>query len=251
MKRWLKFPCRQYIFEFWQSNSTTTENWDSNGHKLCFFRRESLLLCLWIWFYCTIGECKPGGFSLLVLRYCMLHRWLFGIDNKLFSNYLYVSQIDDHDLHGIYPDFLTLNCEQESREQVSFLDVLIFRDENIWCTKTFDKREHLPLSRIDQKKYPHPSSFLSIRPKFGIVTSRMSCFGRVNIRKKDLIERSQIFIREFYDRGYPLKEIRSIAGRFLKMNPLQFVVKGLLNNIFKKMIWSMQVYMYAFYLVRI
>ena len=120
---------------------------------------------------------------------------LFCIDNNLFSNYLYVSQIDDQGLHGIYLDFSTLNCEQESREQVSFLDVLIFRDGNIWCTKTFDKREHLPLSRIDQKKYPHPSSFLSIRSKFGIVTSRMSCFGRVNIRKKDFIGRLQIFIR--------------------------------------------------------
>ena len=67
---------------------------------------------------------------------------LFCIDDNLFSNYLYVSQIDDQGLHGIYPDFLTLNCEQESREHVSFLDVLIFRDGNIWCTKTFDKTEH-------------------------------------------------------------------------------------------------------------
>ena len=161
---------------------------------------------------------------------------LFCVDNYLFSNYLYVSRIDDQVLHGIYPDFLTLNCEQESREQVSFLGFLIFRDGNIWCTKTFDKREHLPLWRIDQKKYPHPSSFLSIRSKFGFVTSRMSCFGRVKIRKKDFIERSQIFIRVFFDRGYPLKEIRNFVGRFLKKNPLQFTVKGLLNNMFKNII---------------
>ena len=79
----------------------------------------------------------------------------------------------------------------------------------------------------------------------------MLCFGRVNIRKKDLIERFQIFIREFFDHGYPLKEIRYFVGRFLKKNPLQFTAKGLLNNIFKNMIWSMQVYMYDFYLVRI
>ena len=74
---------------------------------------------------------------------------LFCVDNDMFSQYLYISQTDDQGLHGIYPDFLTLNCEQESRETVSFLDVLVFRDDNIWCTKTFDKREHLPLSRID------------------------------------------------------------------------------------------------------
>ena len=101
-------------------------------------------------------------------------------------------------------------------ESVSFLDVLVFRDDNIWCTKTYDEREHLPLSRIDQKKYPHPSSFLSVRSKYGIITSRMSCFGRVNIRKKGFIERRRLFIKEFRDRGYPLKEIRNFAGRFLK-----------------------------------
>jgi len=161
---------------------------------------------------------------------------LFCVDNDMFSQYLYVSQTDAQGLHGIYPDFLTLNCEQESRESVSFLDVLVFRDDNIWCTKTYDKREHLPLSRIDQKKYPHPSSFLSVRSKYGIITSRMSCFGRVNIRKKDFIERTRLFIKEFRDRGYPLKEIRNFAGRFLKSNPLHFTVKGLLNNIFEKMI---------------
>ena len=158
---------------------------------------------------------------------------LFCVDNDMFSQYLYVSQTHDQGLHGIYPDFLTLNCEQESRESVSFLDVLVFRDDNIWCTKTYDKREHLPLSRIDQKNYPHPSSFLSVRSKYGIITSRMSCFGRVNIRKKDFIERTRLFIKEFRDRGYPLKEIRNFAGRFLKRNPLHFIVDGVLGKLFK------------------
>jgi hypothetical protein len=51
---------------------------------------------------------------------------IFCIDNNPFSNYLYVSQIDDQGLHGIYPAFLILNCEQESRERVSFLDVPTF-----------------------------------------------------------------------------------------------------------------------------
>ena len=69
--------------------------------------------------------------------------------------------------------------------------------------------------------------------KFDIVPSRMSCFGRVNIRRKDFIERSQIFFQEFFDRGYLLKENRNFVGRFLKKKPLQFSVKGLLNNISK------------------
>jgi hypothetical protein len=158
---------------------------------------------------------------------------LFCVDNDMFSQYLYISQTDVQGLHGIYPDFLTLNCEQESRDEVSFLDISVFRDGNVWCTKTYDKREHLPLSRIDQKKYPHPTSFLSVRSKFGIITSRMSCFGRVNRRKKDFIERTRRFLKEFRDRGYQLNEIRRFAGKFLKRNPLHFTVNGVLGKLFK------------------
>jgi hypothetical protein len=158
---------------------------------------------------------------------------LFCVNNDMFSQYLYISQTDVQGLHGIYPDFLTLNCEQESRDEVSFLDISVFRDGNVWCTKTYDKREHLPLSRIDQKKYPHPTSFLSVRSKFGIITSRMSCFGRVNRRKKDFIERTRRFIKEFRDRGYQLNEIRRFAGKFLKRNPLHFTVNGVLGKLFK------------------
>ena len=160
----------------------------------------------------------------------------FSVDNDQFSNYLYLSDTDADGLHGIYPNLLTLNCEQESTEEVSFLDVLVFRDENVWCTKTYDKREHLPLSRIDQKKYPHPSSFLSVRSKLGIITSRLSCFGRFCIRKKDFVERTRIFIKEFRARGYPLKDIHGFAGRFLKRNPLQFTMKGIMESLFKSVL---------------
>ena len=134
-----------------------------------------------------------------------------------------------------------MNRKVESR---FFLDVLTFRDGNIRCNKTFDKREHLPFSRIDQKKYPYPLSFLSIRSKFGIVTSRISCVGRVKIRKKHSIERSRIYIREFYDRGYSLKAIRNFVEYFFKRNPLQFIVKGLWSNILWNISWSMYLYIY-------
>ena len=77
---------------------------------------------------------------------------LFCIYDTFFSQYLYFSQIDDQGLHWIYPELLTLNCAQESREQISFLDVLTFRDGNIRCNKTFDKRE----AQIDPDSTTNP-----------------------------------------------------------------------------------------------
>ena len=89
---------------------------------------------------------------------------------------------------------------------------------------------------LNRKKYPHPSSFLSVRSKFGIISSRMSCFGRVCIRKKDFVERTRIFIKEFRARGYPLKDIHGFVGRFLRKKSLQFTMKGIMESLFKNVL---------------
>ena len=135
---------------------------------------------------------------------------------------------------GIYPNFVEVKCEQESKKDVSFLDVLIYLRKDVWHTTMYDKREHPPLSRVDQKKYPHPSSFLSVRSKFGIITSRMSCFARICTRRDDFVTWVRKLIREFRERGYPIREIRIFVMRFLRTNPLDFMSEGISKLIFRE-----------------
>ena len=147
-------------------------------------------------------------------------------DNSVFDDYLYESVVSDDGFRGIYPDFLTLNREQDSCEGVSFLDTWVGFQGGSWFTRIYDKREHPPLSRIGLLRYPHPSSFLSNRSKLGIVTSRLHCFARICQRKPDFVARSRLFLKEFCARGYPRSCVRRFVLRFLKHVPLQFPVRS-------------------------
>ena len=151
---------------------------------------------------------------------------LLTADNTVFDYYLYESMVSDDGFRGIYPDFLTLNREQDSCEGVSFLDTWVGFQGGSWFTRIYDKREHPPLSRIGLLRYPHPSSFLSNRSKLGIVTSRLHCFARICQRKPDFVARSRLFLKEFCARGYPRSCVRRFVLRFLKHVPLQFPVRS-------------------------
>jgi hypothetical protein len=222
------FPCRQYIFECWQRNSSTTENWDSNGHKLCCFRCD--LFCF-AYEYDFIVQLVNANRVDSVFKFSGTGRYindLFCIDNNLFSNYLYVSLIDDQGLHGVYPNFLILNCEQESREQVSFLDVLIFRDGNIWRTKILTKRTLTTFAYWSEEVSTF--IFFSVNKiEIWYCNLKDVMFRQSKHSKERFYRKITDFIRDFFDRSYPLKEIRNFVA-------LQYSVKRLLNNVFKNII---------------
>ena len=149
---------------------------------------------------------------------------LLTCNNDIFDKYRYTSQTDESGIKGIYPPFLQLKCEQESLSEVSFLDVLVYKFKGVICTKIYDKREHPPLSSVNQTKYPHPSCFLSNRSKYGIITSRLHCFSRICNRKVDFVERATTFLNEFLERGYSKKQVTIFTQRFLKSVPLAFPI---------------------------
>ena len=139
---------------------------------------------------------------------------LLSCNNPVFEKYLYTNVSDEEGIQGIYPPFLRVNREQESDEQVSFLDVLLYKACSVYTTKIYDKREHPPSSTIDQTKYPHPSCFLSERSQYGMITSRLHCFGRICHKKVDFVQRSRKFVRDFLDRGYSKPRSRFILKGF-------------------------------------
>ena len=113
--------------------------------------------------------------------------------------------------------------------EVSFLDVLVYRAGDVFSTKIYDKREHPPLSAIHQSKFPHPSCFLSDRSKFGIVTSRLWCFGRICKRKCDFKARARKFCSEFLNRGYARGRVKAFVVKFLRKVPLAFPIENVIS----------------------
>ena len=148
---------------------------------------------------------------------------LLSCNNPDFARYLYQSSVTDG-VAGIYPDFLRLSGEQDSCERVSFLDTWVAFDGRCWYTKTYDKREHPPLSRVASLKYPHPSCFISNRAKFGIITSRLHAFSRVCVRRRDFVTRVRMFLQEFQGRGYSRARVWGYVRRFVRTVPLPFPV---------------------------
>ena len=151
---------------------------------------------------------------------------LLSCNNPVFSQYLYTSTVDANGIKGIYPDFLRLSGEQDDTVRVAFLDTYVEFDGRCWFTKTYDKREHPPLSRVRALKYPHPSCYISKHAKYGIITSRLHCFGRICTRRSDFVARVRLFLREFGARGYHGVKIQRMVVKFLQRVPLAFPVRS-------------------------
>ena len=72
--------------------------------------------------YEFVTRCVNAGRVDLLSKFRYTMRYiddLLSADNSLFEKYIYLSQVDSQGIKGIYPDFLTLNCEEEGQE-VSF-----------------------------------------------------------------------------------------------------------------------------------
>ena len=177
--------------------------------------------------YDFISRLVAAGKFDLLRRFRFTRRFvddLLSCDNPDFCRYLYVTSVDADGIAGIYPSFLRLSGEQDSLERVSFLDTYVAFDGRSWFTKTYDKREHPPLSRVDSLKYPDPSCYISDRAKFGIITSRLHGFGRICTRRADFVRRARMFLREFRSRGYPVRRMWGYVLRFVRTVPLAFPV---------------------------
>jgi len=164
-----------------------------HGHQLCCVCREPVLFHLRVRVYHALTPCGSGRANQTV-QYTMRYiDDLLSGANPVFGQYLYDNPPNPAGVRGIYPRFLTVTQEQTSLESVSFLDTRFTFAQNHWFTDIYDKREHPPLSNVNSLKYPHPTSFLSVRSKFGIITSRLCCFSRICQRKRDFIMRSRFY----------------------------------------------------------
>jgi hypothetical protein len=151
---------------------------------------------------------------------------LLSLYNELFESYKSNEYVDEDGIHGIYPKCLILLKEQEATSGVSFLDTQLCQQDGVWYSKIYDKREHRPLNRISQEKYPHATTFLSSRSKFGVITSQFYRFARICTKKVDFVKRAQSFLRDFRAQEHSPQTMRGFVTRFITKGQLNFHVES-------------------------
>ncbi len=113
---------------------------------------------------------------------------LASISNPYLHHLLYVDQHFQHArITGIYPRTL-LVTSVDSGDSINYMDVSIRRETGSvsrLTTVLYDKREHLPLSRLFIIKYPHASSNISSAAKYGIITSQYHRLRRIIMDRND------------------------------------------------------------------
>ena len=143
---------------------------------------------------------------------------LVSVDNPLFRPFCYfdITEVIDG-LAGIYPKFLNLKEESNSELEVDYIDTTIYRVDGVgpYRTRVFDKRDKPPLLGLETDKFPHASSFLSSRSKYGVLTGQLHRFLRINSTKGQYAWWHKRMIRELSKKGYSPYLLRSFSGRFV------------------------------------
>jgi len=76
-------------------------------------------------------------------------------------------------------------------------------------TVLYDKREHLPLSRLFIIKYPHASSNISSAAKYGIITSQYHRLRRIIMDRNDFTFRMAGIINYMHTKGHDVTHMMS------------------------------------------
>mmetsp|Transcript_31524 Transcript_31524/g.76680 ORF Transcript_31524/g.76680 Transcript_31524/m.76680 type:complete len:250 (+) Transcript_31524:64-813(+) len=118
----------------------------------------------------------------------------------------------------MYPPELELKEVCRSPGRIFYLDMEIRRDRAGFYTTLYDKREALANAGLmgQVRKWPHISSVLSTRCKYGTVTSFMHRAFRVETRVRHYIQAVVRRIVEMHADGYSAQRLLRYARRFAR-----------------------------------
>ncbi|KAL1529183.1 hypothetical protein AB1Y20_000142 [Prymnesium parvum] len=157
-----------------------------------------------------------GGRERLLGLAARLSRCARAIDDILFLDIT----IDERDwiVKRMYPPALELKEVCRSPGRIFYLDTEIRRDRAGFYTTLYDKREALASAGLmgQVRKWPHVSSVLSTRCKYGTITSFMHRAFRVETRVRHYVRAVVRRIVEMCDDGYSVQQLLRYARRFAR-----------------------------------
>ena len=94
---------------------------------------------------------------------------------------------------------------------------LVTKGDNLrWHSKLYDKKVGLITKGLKLNKFPDPSSKLSTRCKYGVITSQLHRYKVANTRRQDFISAAVGLYTAYVDKGYQVRKIDHYFGRFIR-----------------------------------
>ena len=116
----------------------------------------------------------------------------------------------------IYPKELVLNKENEGNTQATFLDMEIKIEENIFKTRTYDKRDDYDFEIVNfpdlrTSNVPHGAAY-------GVYTSQVIRYGRVCSEVEDFKDRVRNLNKKLKSKGFRAESLKKTMKKCLHKN---------------------------------
>ena len=118
----------------------------------------------------------------------------------------------------IYPEWLQLGLEHQGKS-VNYLDMTVWytNEQHLrWHSKLYNTKVGLVAKGLKLNKFPHPSSKLATRCKYGVITSQMHRYTVACTRRQDLIPVAVELYKAYVDKGYNKRKIDHYFERFIR-----------------------------------
>jgi hypothetical protein len=126
----------------------------------------------------------------------------------------------------IYPPFLVLTKESEGNK-VNYLDMTIWCDYSTydWESTLYDKRVQMKSLGLKLNKFPHPDSCMSVKCKYGVITSQCHRFLICCSSPRSYLNAATKLFDEYIAKGYELVTISKYFEKFVRSKSQQLCLR--------------------------
>ena len=114
----------------------------------------------------------------------------------------------------IYPpeSGLVLGDPEHVGHSVNYLDMAIWFDNKSqqWHSKLYDKKLELVAIGLKLNKFPDPTSKLSTRCKYGVITNQLHRYNVACTHKREFLIPAHSLYKTYIQKGYSQKKVKSI-----------------------------------------
>ena len=133
------------------------------------------------------------------------------IDDLLSINNKYFKQC----ISSIYPNDLELKETTENDSECSYLDIMMFNDDDELKFKLYDKRDQFQFNIVN---YPHMDSNIPVGPAYGVYVSRLIAFARVCTDFDNFEFRHTLLFDKLVKQGYSKMKLKKSFLKFVDKN---------------------------------